>query len=160
MWGEWPFRQVLVRLNSVPNAPTSPPTQTALCYRKIRSFFVRIRWHLCPCNPISHCPNPIRVLKSYFRLQTKKLRRIDCNNRYCVWSIAHPQPVNLCQPCYCDKVREGSSHLGAPLNLPSLTLFPIPHSPLPSTPHGLTQFLHSSLSRASFSSFLSPDNQH
>ncbi|KAF8472913.1 hypothetical protein DFH94DRAFT_142868 [Russula ochroleuca] len=34
---------------------------------------------------------------------TKKLRRIDCNNRYCVWSKAHPQPVNLCQPCYCDK---------------------------------------------------------
>ncbi|KAI9463652.1 hypothetical protein BJY52DRAFT_1115651, partial [Lactarius psammicola] len=34
---------------------------------------------------------------------TKKLRKIDCGNRYCVWSIAHPQPASVCQPCYCDK---------------------------------------------------------
>ncbi|KAH9978758.1 hypothetical protein BGW80DRAFT_1280760 [Lactifluus volemus] len=31
---------------------------------------------------------------------TKKLRKIDCGNRYCVWSIDHPK---LCHPCYCDK---------------------------------------------------------
>ncbi|KAI9459084.1 hypothetical protein F5148DRAFT_1276825 [Russula earlei] len=40
---------------------------------------------------------------SLYGCGTKKLRKIDCNNRYCVWSIAHPQPVSLCQPCYCDK---------------------------------------------------------
>ncbi|KAH9061259.1 hypothetical protein EDB87DRAFT_1560406, partial [Lactarius vividus] len=34
---------------------------------------------------------------------TKKLRKIDCGNRYCVWSIAHPQPASACQPCYCEK---------------------------------------------------------
>ncbi|KAI9442234.1 hypothetical protein H4582DRAFT_1927259 [Lactarius indigo] len=34
---------------------------------------------------------------------TKKLRKIDCGNRYCVWSIAHPQPASVCQPCICEK---------------------------------------------------------
>jgi hypothetical protein len=72
----------------------------------------------------------IRRSPTFSRLQTKKLRKIDCGNRFCVWSIAHPQPVNLCQPCYCDKVREphSPSHLH-PLNLIR------PHLPNPaSTP--------------------------
>jgi hypothetical protein len=90
-----------VRLNCVPNTHV-----TALCYRKIRSFpesggtvaRVSCLFFFQLDLPSSHSP----------RSQTKKLRRIDCNNRYCVWSKAHPQPVNLCQPCYCDKVSYAS----------------------------------------------------
>jgi hypothetical protein len=89
-----------LRLNSVPNTHV-----TALCYRKIRSSsesggtFARVS---CPTHGHQTDLNHPAYLFPF--LQTKKLRRIDCSNRYCVWSAAHPQPVNLCQPCYCDKV--------------------------------------------------------
>lgn len=92
--------ELFVRLNSVPNTHV-----TALCYRKIRfiprSGGVFARLFLFFSKLVRTQLNP-----AFSRFQTKKLRRIDCGNRYCVWSVAHPQPVNLCQPCYCDKVRE------------------------------------------------------
>lgn len=106
-----PFRQKLICLNAVPNHNNTHVT--ALRYRKIRSFSESGWQYLCVSTR-----SAIPPIHPAFLLQTKKLRRIDCNNRYCVWSIAHPQPVNLCQPCYCDKVREDSlciqSHLGPP----------------------------------------------
>lgn len=119
MWCEWPFRP-FVRLNCVPNTHV-----TALCYRKIRSF-PEAGGTLCACFPVFLSNHAIITLTPPARLQTKKLRRIDCNNRYCVWSKAHPQPVNLCQPCYCDKVREPISSRLGPLKLHSL---PIPPDP-------------------------------
>ena len=109
-------------------------------------------------HPSSHCSPESIILLSFSRLQTKKLRRIDCNNRYCVWSIAHPQPVNLCQPCYCDKVRRRlalQSHLG-PLKLYTTFLFSFQFQPhLPPCDHpALTQSPFFSILYARFFLFL------
>lgn len=31
---------------------------------------------------------------------TKKVCKLDCNNRYCIWSSLHPPS---CHPCLCEK---------------------------------------------------------
>ena len=78
--------------------------------------------------PSSDRPD-VRRSSSFPFFQTKKLRKIDCGNRYCVWSIAHPQPASVCQPCYCDKVRTYSHPLRGPrtdIRSPFFLLFPHP----------------------------------
>jgi hypothetical protein len=104
-----------VRLNCI----LVPNTHTSQHYVIVRSVPLPDQGAPLRVQPDLPLPSssPITAESPFSRLQTKKLRRIDCNNRYCVWSIAHPQPVNNCQPCYCDKVRDATR---SPFNLISV----------------------------------------
>ncbi len=49
-----------------------------------------------------------------------------------MWSIAHPQPASVCQPCYCDKVRTRTrTRFHSPLRQPRtdahLSILLLPH---------------------------------
>jgi hypothetical protein len=124
----------VLRLNSVPNTHTS---QHYVIVRSVPLPNQVAPLRVLPVHP--HGPSDASDLNHpcfpFSRLQTKKLRRIDCNNRYCVWSIAHPQPVNLCQPCYCDKVRYASiSSRSAQTSLSLFFFFQFQFNPTPFHP--------------------------
>ena len=62
-------------------------------------------------------PSPIKLSSPRsFPSQTKKLRKLDCNNRYCIWSSLHPP---TCHPCLCEKVCS-LVHSSSPSPFPSV----------------------------------------